>query len=545
MTIKQKLVFMAGISIVAVLMIASLDKYQAFILSNGVKVYKQNVTDLENIFQINSDFLLINDFYKESIIKVMLGDAPKQGEFESIKAQIQLISKKLESSSLRSLREMASDYKNIGDTFLKGIAQIENSNSYGAAEIYIKELEHYENQFAEYLLDLVSTKRHLLDEQYKLNMQRVGFIKKVSGGIIFLLVSINIAAFFFIIKNISENINKGLVVTESISNGDLTQIVEIDSDDEIGFLLKTFMKMGESLSRVLIAIKGSTNTSHDFVLALTDISKTVTNDCELVSDKSANLSGSALMMSGGMRDLSGSIDNLANDMSGVRDESRYLFEDLKVAFESIKQSGETIDSAVNIVRDAVDEASKLESFFIKIDDMMESIGDISDQTNLLALNATIEAARAGEAGKGFAVVANEVKNLASQTTETTFNISQITKEMKDSSTVMINKMKQVHEIMNSAEVNMDTTSESMSKQSAVTEQIVDKICLTDSSLKRFSVTVKEYYERAEDIANDITDINTSSKRIYSEAEKILDISDKLGSVSLDLANNISVFKLKE
>ena len=122
----------------------------------------------------------------------------------------------------------------------------------------------------------------------------------------------------------------------------------------------------------------------------------------------------------GAADASG---EAASNVQTVASAAEELSSSISEISNQVVRTTDIVGQATGAAQSTNEKVAGLAHSAQKIGDVVSLIRDIAEQTNLLALNATIEAARAGEAGRGFAVVAAEVKELATQTSKATEEIS--------------------------------------------------------------------------------------------------------------------------
>ncbi|SDT98733.1 PAS domain-containing methyl-accepting chemotaxis protein [Stappia sp. ES.058] len=145
---------------------------------------------------------------------------------------------------------------------------------------------------------------------------------------------------------------------------------------------------------------------------------------------------------------------------------------------SIQEISRQVQTALDVSQNAVFEAERSGEIMsgLSVDaktigSVIELIDGIADQTNLLALNATIEAARAGEAGKGFAVVAAEVKNLASQTSSATEQITRQIGSMQETVGQAVSAIDSIMAVIKNVGDIAVSISSAVEEQTAVTNDI--------------------------------------------------------------------------
>lgn len=176
-----------------------------------------------------------------------------------------------------------------------------------------------------------------------------------------------------------------------------------------------------------------------------------------------------------MLDLSNNQQDEISNATVSAENMQDLMQDFVV--QSQQEYTQAIDNTSKI-KDIVQASAKsvndVNAQMEEIGSIVDLITDVTEQTNLLALNAAIEAARAGEHGRGFSVVADEVRNLATRTSQAAGHIGTIMTKLSKESDMAVHYMQQGVQNVDQNTLILDSGERNLKLKSAV-EDMFDVI----------------------------------------------------------------------
>ncbi len=188
----------------------------------------------------------------------------------------------------------------------------------------------------------------------------------------------------------------------------------------------------------------------------------------------------------------------------------------------ISQSTSLVKQTVEQVSGAEIASAQLRSSNAEIGTIVQVIQEITGQINLLALNATIESARAGEAGKGFAVVAAEVKNLASQTSKATEQISDQIARVQQVSQDVVAVFSTIKSSIEKVDQYSAMVAAAAEEQTATTNEISSNMTASVRGASRVTEDIGKVMEASDEANVSASSVLGSAKLLSEQSSNLRD-----------------------
>jgi len=313
----------------------------------------------------------------------------------------------------------------------------------------------------------------------------------------------------------------------SQGEGDLTQRLDVASQDELGQLSKWFNAFVAKIHDVVAEVSIS---SREVASAATEIAAS----SEEISAGMTQQSSQVTQISSAVEEMSASVIEVAQkaaDASNNASESGDL-EGGRVVDETITGMND-ISEAVSSSAISVQELGKRGE---QIGEIIDVINDIADQTNLLALNAAIEAARAGEHGRGFAVVADEVRKLADRTTKATEEVATSIKAIQKETSEAVGRME-------SGTAQVAHGVENAGKAGQSLNQIVNSAQGVADMVRSIAAAAEEQSAASEQIAKNIESIAAVTREATEGTSQASQAAQSLSGKAETLLQLVGTFKV--
>ncbi len=324
--------------------------------------------------------------------------------------------------------------------------------------------------------------------------------------------------------------------------GDLTKRLNIRYKNEVGNLASWFNVFIDKMDIMIKEIADNSGKLGNFADQLLTISTTMSESAVNVSSRSTTVADAANRMSSTMTIVAQASTETSANINLVAAAAEEMTSSVSQIATSSEKARAITEQAVAKATSASKRVAHLGNAATAISKVTEVITEISAQTNLLALNATIEAARAGEAGKGFAVVANEIKVLASQTTQATQDIKAKIADIQDSTKHTITEISEIAEVINRVNDTVVLIFTAVEEQTSTTKEIAANIAQASVGVRDVNDNMGQSSRTATDIAREISQVSNDALKMRGSCTQVKDSSDILNELAKGLNRIVGRFK---
>ncbi|MEH0668490.1 methyl-accepting chemotaxis protein [Vibrio owensii] len=334
-----------------------------------------------------------------------------------------------------------------------------------------------------------------------------------------------------LLKTVVKPINdiKEAMVQIASGEGDLSQRISINSQDEIGQLAGGFNQFVTKIQATVSQVVESSNTLRQEMNNLNALTATIADSTVGQQRDSEAVAAAVHEMQVTSRNVSDSATEAALASQTANEELSNTNVVLEQTVAAIRDLAGEIESASQVINTLDNDVSNIAS-------VLDVIRGIAEQTNLLALNAAIEAARAGEQGRGFAVVADEVRSLASRTQKSTGEIQAMIEKLQAGAA-------QAVEVMQGSKTSSEDTIQSAGLATESLAEILNAIARMNEMNTHIATAAGQQSSVSDEVNSNvqgIADSSTSIVDVVSQAQQSLSM---LSEQTQQLDKQVSQFRV--